>query len=162
MSGGGRASTRAEVASNNDSLARLCDFQQALLRVQRAAENRNISEAQSAVKSALEAIHELDDCAKRGEWTQASWTPQDVETWRGHIGARNAAHHESAHAVHLVTGSAHTPSRDDLHRARELPPIDRAGQVAAYKTRLASKRVVSSLAAIDTLLSRSILSSGSK
>ena len=107
-------------------------------------------------------IHELDDCAKRGERTQANWTPQEVETWRGHIGARNAAHHESAHVVHFVTGSARTPSRDDLRWARELPPIDRAGQVAAYKTRLASKRVQSSLAAIDTLLSRSVLASGSK
>jgi predicted RNA-binding Zn-ribbon protein involved in translation (DUF1610 family) len=156
VSGGGSSSTRAEVASSNDARARLRDFQEALRRVHRAVGHRNISETQSAVRSALETIHELNDCSRRGEWNKASWTTQEHEMWLGHIGARNAAHHRSAHVVHLVTGSAHRRSRDDLRWEKDLPPIRWQDQADAYHARLAREPVLPSLAAIEALLSRSI------
>jgi hypothetical protein len=72
--------------------------------IQAAAASGTAHDAQRALKSALEAIHELSDCADRGEWAQAAWGVDELADWYAHVGARNAAHHTSSTitALHIL------------------------------------------------------------
>ena len=55
-----------------------------------------MGQIQNDLKRALEAIHELEDCRRGGEWSQAGWDVRALGLWHAHLGARNAAHHESS------------------------------------------------------------------
>jgi hypothetical protein len=125
--------------------------------VEAAADARDVGRAQAAVKQALEAIHELEDGRrKRGEWSNASWTPDELGVWQALIGARNGAHHFSSHVVHSVGGSNHTPSRDDLRWEDSLPPIDATSRAAEYTRRLSGHAVLPTLRDVSALLARTI------
>ena len=108
--------------------------------------------AQAAAKAALEAIHELADCLKRQEWTQSAWKPDDLELWRAHIGARNAAHHTSSSVVALHSTGALTWDVD----APAIATLQSSRQQRAYRTRLADTSAPNSLRRIAELVAISV------
>jgi hypothetical protein len=121
-------------------------LREATTRCRNATRQRRISEAQCAAKNALEALHGLEDGRrKRGEWTYASWTAEEIEEWNGLMGIRNAAHHLSVRAVVLVGGSDHVSSDEDLQWTTDTLAIDSNVQAAAYASRLAGKPVLRTL-----------------
>jgi hypothetical protein len=67
--------------------------------IQEAVQQNDARAAYIALKRALEAMHELEDCRNRQEWTPAGWTPDELNLWAAHMGARNAAHHTSSTVV---------------------------------------------------------------
>ena len=96
----------------NDS--RYIDREGAVLTLEQAIDAGSVSDAQDALKRALEAVHELADCLQRNEWVQADWTPDELGLWHAHIGARNAAHHtSSAVAVLHSDGGRAEPVKSD-------------------------------------------------
>src|SRR5688572_30307706 len=137
VSGGGTATTSSESRSHNRAASRVADLRSAVAAARTAVDARSISHALSAVKRALEAIHELDDCRRRGEWSYDTWSPAEIGAWTAHIGARNAAHHHSWDAVFLAGGSAHshTPAHDDLKWDRQIPAITSPHQASEYTSR---------------------------
>ena len=142
--------------SGNTPLARRHEIESALAAVEAAVEAGKTGEAQKAVKRALEAVHQLNDCLARGEWARMRWTPDDRGLWTAHIGARNAAHHTSATVVAL-----HSGDRTDDRLRWDIDSAAIAGlrykqQAGEYTTHLAGQAVVPSLRQIAALLARSI------
>ncbi len=76
------------VKSPNAATARRLALEQAVDEVERAVKNRNNHDAQLATKRALEAIHELQDCAGRGEWSMSGWSKADTDTWNGLLASK--------------------------------------------------------------------------
>jgi hypothetical protein len=131
-------------------------FESAVAEAVAAVDAGDARPATNAVKAALEAVHELDDSRRRGEWSDAAWTPGESGLWQAHLAARHAAHHQSAYVVHLVGGGAHTRSRDDLRWEGTLPPIDSQALASEYASRLAGRPVLRWLASLRALLARTI------
>ena len=102
---GGRAITQAvetnvagslSIGTTNTAAARKRQLQNAIADVDAAVRARTMGQIQNDLKRALEAIHELEDCRRGGEWSQAGWDVRALGLWHAHLGARNAAHHESS------------------------------------------------------------------
>jgi DNA-directed RNA polymerase subunit RPC12/RpoP len=123
--------------AGNTASARRDELVGAVGRFDAAASAGDVLDAQRAVKQALEAIHEQADCASRNEWSQASWGPSDIELWRAHIGARNAAHHTSTSVVAVHSDGDPTWDMD----ATAVASLNSKAQQAAYNGRLAGKSV---------------------
>lgn len=138
--------------AGNTATARRDELVGAVGRLDAAASAGDALDAQRAIKQALEAIHELADCERRNEWSQAGWAPGDVELWRAHIGARNAAHHTSTSVVAVHSDGDLTWDID----ATAVASLNSKAQQAAYNARLADKSVTPSLHQIVTLVQRSI------
>ena len=127
--------------TTNAALTRRRELEGALTAVETGVAANNVSTAQSALKQALEAIHELSDCLARGEWTQDGWTADDRGLWYAHVGARNAAHHESA-----ALAALHSDGDRDYRLVWEMPVSVRSViQTTEYRTRLSGLRVLPAL-----------------
>lgn len=136
------------VKSPNAAAARRFALEQAVDDVERAVQNRNNHDAQLATKRALEAIHELQDCASRSEWSMSGWSKADAETWNGLLGARNIAHHTSAGVVALHgEGLLHDHLKWDID-ASALGGLRSRAQAKAYDAQLANKPVLPQLRAL--------------
>lgn len=124
-----------------------------------ATESGRAGDAVSAIKRALEAIHELEDCAdpqKRTpvEWTKPAWTPAQHEQWVALLGAPNAAHHYSAPVVELH-GDTST-SGHQLRWAPSIPQVQWVPQRQAYAAQLASQPAIPLLRAVADDVSAAI------
>jgi hypothetical protein len=82
--------------TTNTAATRRVALESAVRSIEQAVAGGSTHDSQQALKAALEAIHELGDCLRRGEWAQAGWSVDDLVSWHAHIGARNAAHHTSS------------------------------------------------------------------
>jgi hypothetical protein len=92
---GARITVKTAVATSNRAQAHLWQLSEALTQLREPAESLSIAQLQQRAKSGLEAIHELKlDSSERGEWSDAAWSEEQKQLWRGLLGARNAAHHE--------------------------------------------------------------------
>jgi hypothetical protein len=136
----------------NAAIARRDELIGAVGRFDAVASAEDVRGAQRAVKQALEAIHELADCAKRNEWSQADWSSDDLELWRAHIGARNAAHHTSTSVVAVHSEGDPTWDMD----ATAIASLRYESQQKAYNARLAGMPVAPALRQIVTLVQASI------
>lgn len=132
------------VRSPNEAKARRRRLEDALSAVEQAVSANTISAAQDGVKQALEAIHELNDGLRKTppEWSRGAWDEDDIGLWCAHVGARNAAHHQSDTVVALYSDG---PS--DEHLRWELSPSVIASlysktQQREYNARLAGKAVL--------------------
>jgi hypothetical protein len=142
--------TAARSANDVDSRARQLDS--AIADIGAAVADGRPSAAQDATKRALEAIHELADCLKRGEWVQTGWSADDVGLWHGLIGARNASHHTSSEIVVLRSGEQPDERlRWDLDAAA-IAELDSKRQRAESSARAAGEPVVLTLRTIATLI----------
>jgi hypothetical protein len=112
-----------------------------------------VAAAQAAVKRALEAIHELNDCQRAKEWQQAGWSSADLQLWTGHIGARNAAHHSS---LPIVTLRGVTAVDDHLVWSADVSSLRYPDQAMAYAAALHGQAVLPLLATIATLVAGSV------
>jgi uncharacterized Zn finger protein (UPF0148 family) len=145
--------TAAWSASNsNDVQDRVRRLGEQVGNIEKAAESGGVTEAHDAIKSALEAIHELVDDLGHGEWTQANWTPDELGLWTALIGARNAAHHKDSSIATFHSGR----KRDDRlvwsideTKIRRLRYKD---QQREYLTRLAGQPVLPGMRRILALL----------
>lgn len=154
----GQAATLSMIVrSPNTAVARERQLQEAIAEIERAVTTRTIRTANDATKRALEGIHELGDCERRGEWSQAGWGPDDVGLWRAHIGARNASHHTSSTVVALHA-DADTPTqhlRWDLDSAA-IASLDSAVQQREFNARLAGQDVLPPLKALASKISAAV------
>jgi hypothetical protein len=136
------------VQSSNAAASRRDHLTDALADVESAVDANNVREAQTAVKRALELIHELNDCERRHEWTQAGWTPAELELWTAHIGARNAAHHTSSGVVAIHSD----PARDNRLRwdldAAAISSLRFPDQGRQYNRHLAHQPLLPALHAV--------------
>jgi hypothetical protein len=108
---------------------------------------------QTAVKQALEALHELGDCASRGEWTRDGWSTTDEDLWHAHMGARNAAHHTSSAPVALHSDQPRVTWDLDPQAVAELRS-DR--QRAAYNERLGGEAALPGLQRLADLVAAAV------
>jgi hypothetical protein len=88
--------------SPNAALGRRHALEAALADAEAAIDGNRAGAAQSSVKQALQMIHEHDDARRRGEWTRSTWSPDELGMWTAHIGARNAAHHNTSTTAGVV------------------------------------------------------------
>lgn len=145
------------VRTPNTPEARRRQLQTAIEEMEAAEVNRAIQAANDATKRALEAVHELFDCAERGEWSRAGWSADDVGLLRAHVGARNASHHTSSSVVALH-GGTETP---DLSLRWDLSPSAIAGlpsqaQRNEFNARLAGQPVLPEFRKLATRIAASI------
>jgi hypothetical protein len=155
----GSVSATYAVTGGNAARNRLDELAAAVDDAATATSSGRALDAVRAVKRALEAIHELQDCAnpkKRAtvEWSNAAWTPAQKEVWTGLLGARNAAHHFSADVVDLHGGTS-TPGHV-LRWAQSIPQVKVPAQGQAYATRLAGQLVLPVLQAVVADVSASM------
>ena len=153
------------VHTANTATARRQALEAAVAGVESAVDSNTVSDAVSAVKQALEVMHELDDCLRRGEWTRAGWTPDDCGLWLGHMGARNAAHHHSSPSAGVV--ALHSGRQRDGRLTWDIDPAAIVGvsnfnkkygpmQAREYNARLAGKPVLPGLRQIAARLTSSL------
>jgi hypothetical protein len=145
------------VRSPNTPAARDRQLRAAIKDLEQAVDSRTISAANDATKRALEAIHELADCASRGEWSQASWTPDELGLWRAHVGARNASHHTSSNvvALHADADSATQQLCWDFDPAA-ISRLHSRAQQTEFNARLAGQEVIAPLRSIASKVASSI------
>jgi hypothetical protein len=132
------------VSSPNGPLARRWQLERALTDIETGVQKGNNWDASNATKRALEALHELADCLKRGEWTQAGWPPDEQLSWIAHIGARNMAHHSSSS---IVTLTRSRPADEQLTWALDGAAVAELSlrsknQAMAYNARLDGQPVL--------------------
>lgn len=141
------ASLDLSVESPNAATARRLALEAAIVDVEHAVKRRSNHDAQLGTKRALEAVHELEDCRKRGEWTQTGWDANALGLWKGLIGVRNMAHHSSSGIVALHG----TPRPDEQLKwrvsAAALADLrkERPAQAKEYSARLDGQPVLYSL-----------------
>ena len=131
--------------SANDAKASVGTLNNAVAELEDALGVGHVGRIQDAVKLALEAIHELEDARKRGEWSQAGWDADAVGLWRGLNGARNASHHSASHIVVFQTVS----DRDDCAlwdiEPAAIADLRSERQQIEYNARLAGKATLPQL-----------------
>jgi hypothetical protein len=99
---------------SNDAESSLRTLRKDITDIEASIESQRPGDVQRSVKRALEALHELNDCArddrpgKTPERSMAGWAAGDTELWKALMGARNASHHEVSHVVALH----HSGNRD--------------------------------------------------
>jgi hypothetical protein len=149
----------------NAALGRRHALEAALADAEASIDGNRAGAAQSAVKQALEMIHELEDCRRRGEWTQSTWSPDDLGLWTAHVGARNAAHHNTSSSAGVI--ALHSGDQRDDRLTWDVDPASIANlsvfskkhgpaQAQEYTARLAGKPVVPGMRQILALLKRSV------
>jgi hypothetical protein len=111
---------------------------------------------QGAVKQALEALHELSDCRGRGEWSNASWTRAQRESWLAHMGARNAAHHTSSTVVEIRSASQADNRVRWCIEPTAIASLHSKDQAKAYRTLLDGQPVIPGLRSIVAALAVAI------
>jgi hypothetical protein len=99
----------------------------------------------------LETLHELNEdrgFAKRG------WTADERDIWQAHMGARNGAHHKSAHVMAFRLRPAGAPPI----ACWSLPPetVRKPHQRAEYESWLQGREVIPALEMMVALVERSI------
>lgn len=116
----------------------------------------SVSDAQDALKRALEAVHELADCLQRNEWVQADWAPDELGLWHAHIGARNAAHHTSSAVavLHSDVGRDERLIWDMQDQA--IASLRSQRQACNYASRLAGRPVLPHLRAISNCINAAV------
>jgi len=143
--------------SGNNAQTRLLALQDAIDDADAAVTDSSARRALGAVKRALEAMHELnDDHDKRRVWSRGSWLTGDHESWKAHMGARNAAHHLAPHVVELHGHGTHD---DRLRWAIDEPTLqdlDSAKQAQAYRTSLHGKPVLPELRRLAALVAQQV------
>jgi hypothetical protein len=139
-------------SSSNAAPTRVLEFGGALSDIGWAIDAGDNTGAQTATKRALEAIHELADCLKRGEWRQSDWDADSIGLWTGLLGARNAAHHTSSS---VVVKHSDMP-RDDRLRwdldADVIAGLHSPAQKVEYNARVAGQPVLPQLRSVLGLL----------
>ncbi len=142
--------------TTNTAAARKRQLESALADVEQAVDGGSVSDAQDALKRALEAMHELSDCLKRGEWVQAGWTADDLAVWHAHIGARNAAHHTSSALAPLHShGTRDERLTWDIEQ-RAIASLPSPRQAGEYNARLAGQPVLPNLRAMVVRVSDAV------
>jgi hypothetical protein len=148
-----RAVLHIERATANDATSRRHSLESDLAAFRQACADSNLGAAQSSLKRCLETLHELNEdpgCSQRG------WTADERDVWQAHLGARNGAHHKSAHimAFRLRPGGASPIAR------WSLPPetVRSAHQRAEYESWLHGREVLPALEMIIALVERSVAS----
>ena len=116
----------------------------------------SLADCQVTLKRALEALHELDDCLRRREWTQNGWTADELGLWRAHLGARNVAHH-SSHPVITLRSDADADERLywDIDGSA-LGVLHSADQQNEYTSRLHGHGVLPPLRVLVTRVATSV------
>lgn len=130
----------------NNMQSRRSQLEHALAAVEAAVAANSSSAAHEATKQALETIHELADCAKRGEWSMSGWSADEIDQWHAHIGARNAAHHHPSTAI--VALYSDNPAEERLRwdiDTTAISSLHSERQAAAYRSRLAGRGVLPAL-----------------
>ena len=124
--------------TTNTGAARTRQLDAALDRVHAAVASNDVGAVQDALKQALEAVHELADCLRRGEWSQDGWNDDERGLWIAHLGARNAMHHTSSALVVL-----HSDAVPDQRLMWESSiDVRSAQQQAEYSARLSGQAVL--------------------
>jgi uncharacterized Zn finger protein (UPF0148 family) len=139
------ASVKLSVESPNAAMARRLALEAAVADVEEAVRVRNNHDAQLATKRALEALHELQDCLKRSEWSQASWDAKAIELWRAHMGARNVAHHTSTGIVSMHSDPPGDQSLTWSIKESALTGLRYKDQATAYRNELDGQPVLPGL-----------------
>jgi hypothetical protein len=143
----------------NTAATRSGALAQAVENVEKAVAAGPLRDAQSALKTALEAIHELADCLGRGEWVRSGWSVDDVGEWVAHIGARNMAHHSS-----FSVAALHSAAKLDDRLRWEIDPQAVATlhakhsktQACEYRARLDGQAVLPALRALAARVSTAV------
>jgi hypothetical protein len=146
------------VRSPNEAKARRRRLEDALAAVEEAVLTNTISTAQDAVKQGLEAIHELNDGLGKtpSEWSQSDWDGDEVGLWCAHVGARNAAHHESDVVVALYSeGATDEHLRWELS-ASAIASLRSNAQQREYNARLAGEAVLPPLRTVVSRLASTV------
>lgn len=149
-----RVTTTATAAQRCDELATAIDAAEA------ATNAGDLREAKRATEAALQAIHQLADCANPRqrsavEWTQEGWTSVQRERWTGLIGARNAAHHKPVAIVELQ-GDTSAPGHA-LRWAEMIPQLRYPEQQSAYDAVIAGEAAIPLLRAALADVTRSMV-----
>jgi hypothetical protein len=151
-------STSVEYATsaNNDAKARVWQLEFAIGALEAALNQHLVTETQNAAKAALEAIHELADELKRGEWSQARWGEQAVGLWHGLLGARNAAHHKASPIVARHSGKSRDESLLWSVDPETIATLRWPHQQTAYNERLHGHAVLPQLRQMLLLLKEAV------
>jgi hypothetical protein len=150
-------SMSVSVRSPNTSVGRLEALDLAIEEAEQAVHAGDNHLAQAAVKRALEAIHELDDASRnRHEWSSQSWTTEQRQLLRAHVGARNVAHHYSVGIVELCNDGQFDERLLWEIADSTLARLPSEPQRAAFRARLKRKPVLPNLRALGDLLRGSI------
>lgn len=151
-----RASASYSVVASNGAVGKSHQLDAGVDGVSSAVQRNDAGAGQHAVKQALEAIHELEDCRRRGEWSSGSWSTQENELWLAHIAARNAAHHLSGELVALHGDTDADPSSEDRLRwelsAGTLAELQNSRGVGEFSRLLAGKPALKPLRTIAGLV----------
>jgi hypothetical protein len=130
------ASATYVVQTTNAAGSRRLRLQAELGDLEGQVSRNSLADCHVVLKRALEALHELADCLKRGEWTQTGWTADELGLWRAHLGARNVAHHSSHPVIAL---RSHADPNERLHwdiDGSALGGLHSATQQNEYASRL--------------------------
>lgn len=134
--------------SNNDARSRLRKLGIEIDAVE--ASVGAVSAAQDATKVALDVLHELNDCAKRGEWSNAHWDAGTRGIWNGLMGARNASHHKGSPIVESSDALRWEIDKD------EIATLKYPDQAEDYAAHVAGRRVLPMLRTYEALLREAI------
>jgi phage-related tail protein len=147
------------VRSPNEAKARRRRLEDALTAVEEAVSTNTISKAQDALKQALEAIHELNDGLQKqpSEWSQSEWEEDEIGLFRAHVGARNAAHHESDVVAALYSAGASDEHLRWELSAAAIASLRSEAQQREYNARLAGKAVLPPLRVLVSLVASSVV-----
>jgi hypothetical protein len=147
------------VRSPNEARARRRRLEDALAAVEEAVSTNTISKAQDALKQALEAIHELNDGLNKtpAEWSQSKWAKDEIGLWLAHVGARNAAHHESDVVAALHSGTVSDERLRWELSAASIASLRSQAQQLELNARLAGRAVLPSLRVLVLLVASSIV-----
>jgi hypothetical protein len=143
-------------SSGNNPTTRRASLEREYANIGTAVKAGDSAWAQDAVKSALEAIHELDDGRrKRGEWSWAGWTSDEQGLWQTHIGARNASHHSSSGVVTLrVDGNGASLLWDIAPQT--IAGLHFPDHATQYRQRLAGRPVLPALGDVVALVTSAV------
>ena len=147
---------RTAASSANNAAVRLHQLEAAVVELEQALGEHNVTETQHATKHALEALHELEDDRRRGEWSHAAWASADVGLWRGLLGARNAAHHLT---FPVVTRHSDTPRDESLVwslDANAIAGLRSTQQRTEYNARVAGQPVLPQLRKAAALVAHEV------
>src|SRR5450755_1388960 len=114
----------------------------------RRLESRGSAEFPEAVLGTLHELNEDPGCSQRG------WTADERDIWQAHRGARNGAHHKSAH----VMACRLRPGEASPIACWSLPPetVRSAHQRAESESWLRGREVLPALEMIIALVTRSV------
>ena len=144
------------VQPSNAVAGKYSQFKSAMAAVLHAQKENSAGALQRLVKQVLEAIHELDDCRRNGDWDQTGWSQRDSDLWLAHIAARNAAHHFPDNLVVLRGGDSKSTQLEWALSSSTLGNLQSQRGVLEFNRLLLGRKVLPSLHSIDVALANTL------